>query len=110
MPTRINGVTAHSGSVILPTAKDYAEITVNDTNFKLRFEDDGGKLSSEIEKKDETIIFIFKNLTDPLGTVFSSELPLISGGYTEMQFLIYTIGKGSERSALIHYTYRDMKK
>lgn len=110
MPTRINGITAHSGSVTLPTSKDYAEITVNNTNFKLRFEDDGKKVSSDVDQKDETVIFTFRNIEDPLGTAISFNLPLKSGDYTEITFLIYTIGKGSERTILIHYTYRDINK
>lgn len=108
--TRINGVPAHSNSVILPTSRDYAEIIVNKTNFKLEFEDNGEKPKLDIEHKENTIIFNFKNVEDPLGSIFYCKLPLTSGGHTEIQFLIYTIGHGPDRSISINYTFRDIEQ
>jgi len=106
---KINGIEAYSGSIILPSARDTGEITVNGSIFKLKFEDNNGKIEANFELKNDVAIFIFKNISDPLGVYLSFDIPLMSGGKTQILFALYTIGSGSERAILIHYTYRDIK-
>lgn len=109
MTMKLNEIEAYSGSIILPSLKDIAEISINDVLFQISFEDDGKQSSSQFNYKNEKAGFVFKNITEPLGVSFSFDLPLLSGGKTEVYFVIYTIGQGTGRTIFVNYTYRNVK-